>query len=131
MNVAVDATSGDDHTFASDDFSGATNGHCHIRLYVGIAGFADGGDTTGFEADVGFDDAPMVHNDGVSDDGVHHVAMCALRLTHAITDDFAAAEFDFFAIGGVVFFDLDKEFGICQPDTVAGGRAEHFGIGFA
>ena len=40
------------------------------RLDVGIAGLADGGDAAVLDADVGLDDAPVVDDQRVGDDGV-------------------------------------------------------------
>jgi hypothetical protein len=97
----------------------------------GIAGLADGGDQAVLQADVGLDDAPVVDDDGVGDDRVHHLGMRALRLAHAVADHFAAAEFDFLAVDGVVLLDLDEQFGVGQADAVARGGAVHFGVGAA
>ena len=97
----------------------------------GIAGLADRRHQAVLQADVGLDDAPVVDDDGVGDDGVHHVGVAALRLAHAVADHFAAAELDLFAVGGEVLFDLDEQFGVGQPDAVAGGGAVHFGVGLA
>ena len=55
----------------------------------------------------------------------------ALRLAHAVADHLAAAEFHFFAVGREVAFDFDDELGVGEADPVAGGRAEHFGVGAA
>ena len=53
----------------------------------------------------------------------------ALRLAHAVADDLAAAEFHFLAVGGEILLDLDDEVGVGEADLVAGGRAEHVGVG--
>ena len=83
-------------------------------------------------ADVGFDDAPMVEDDGVGDDGVGRALRARdLALPHAVADDLAAAEFHLLAIDGEVLLDLDEEFGVGEPHPVAGGRAEHVGVGGA
>jgi cellulose synthase (UDP-forming) len=50
---------------------------------------------------------------------------------HAVADDLAAAELHLLAIGGEILLDLDDELGIGEPHAVAGGRAEHVGIGGA
>ena len=82
--------------------------------------------------DVGFDDAPVVEDDGVGDDGVDGAARARdLALAHAVADDLAAAEFHLFAVGGEILLDLDEEFRVGEPDAVAGGRAEHVGVGGA
>ncbi len=61
--------------------------------------------------------------------GVDDVRGQQLALALTVTDDFAATELHFFAVGGEVFFDLDPQFGIGQADLVADGGAEHVGVG--
>ena len=112
MNVGINATGRHDHAFAGDDFSRATDGHSHIGLNIGIACFTYRSNATRFDADICFYDTPMIHNHRIGDDGVHHIFVSTLRLTHAIANDFATTEFNFFAIRGVVFFNFNKEFGI-------------------
>ena len=74
----------------------------------------------------------MVDDEGVSDNSVHG-PICArgLSLAHAVADDFAAAEFDLFTIGGEVFFYLDNQVGVSEAELVAGSWAVHVGIGSA
>ena len=101
-------------------------------LDVGVAGLADAGDAAVADADIGLDDAPMVEDDGVGDDGVDRAlgaGRCALP--HAVADHLAAAELDLLAIDRAVAFDLDDQLGIGQPQPVAGRRPEHRGIGAA
>ena len=82
--------------------------------------------------DVGFDDAPMVDDDRVGDDGIHGASRARnLALAHAVADDLAAAEFHLFAVGGEVLLDLDEEFRVGEPDAVARRGAEHVGVGGA
>src|SRR3979411_1411331 len=128
MRMPIDTASGDDHALASDDFSRAPASPAHIGLTVRVAGFADGGDFACFNSDVCFDDTPVVKNDCIGNHGVHHIPVVALRLAHAVADDFAASEFHFFAIAGEVLFDFEEQFGVGQPNAVTGGRTEHFGI---
>ena len=98
----------------------------------GIAGLADAGDLAVLDADVGLDDAPVVDDQRVGDDGVDGAfAARELRLAHAVADDLAAAELHLLAIGGEVLLDLDDEVGVGEADLVADGRAEHVGIGVA
>ena len=54
-----------------------------------------------------------------------------LALAHAVADDLAAAELHLLAIDGEVLLDLDEELGVGEAHLVAGGRAEHVGIGGA
>ena len=84
------------------------------------------------DADVGLHDPPVVEDDGVGDDGVDRAARARrLRLPHAVADHLAAAELHLLAVGGEILLDLDEELGVGEPDPVAGGRAEHVGVGGA
>src|SRR5690606_13956844 len=99
------------------------------RLDVGVAGLADCRDAAAGEADVRLHDAPVVHDQRIGDDRVHHLRPVALPLAHAVADDLAAAELHFLAINGVVAFHLDDEARVTQAQAIAGGGAEHLGIG--
>jgi hypothetical protein len=68
--VAVDAAGGDDHALAGDDLGAGADDDRHAGLDVRIAGLADAGDAAVLEADVGLDDAPVVDDQRVGDDGV-------------------------------------------------------------
>ncbi len=92
-------------------------------LGVRVAGFADGGDAAFLDAHVGFDNAPPVEDEGVGDDGVHHFVVAALALAHAIADDFAAAEFYFVAVVGVVFFHFYRPAGVALPGNAPCGTS--------
>ena len=78
-----------------------------VGLDVRVAGFADRGDAPVLEADVRLDDAPVVDDQRVGDQGVDDFGGQQLALALAVADNFAAAEFHFFAIGGEVFFHFD------------------------
>ena len=52
-----------------------------------------------------------------------------LRLAHAVADHLAAAELHFLAVDGEVALDLDEQVGVGEAHAVAGGGAEHVGIG--
>ena len=132
MDVGVEAAGGEDLALAGDHFGAGPDDDVDAGLDVGIAGLADGGDAPVLDADVGFDDAPMVEDDGVGDDGVDRAARARdLALAHAVADHLAAAELHLFAIGGEVLLDLDEEFGVGEPHPVARGGAEHVGVGGA
>ena len=82
------------------------------------------------QADIGFDDAPMIDDQRIGDDRVDRAFGARdLALAHAVADHLAAAEFHLLAIDGEVLLDLDEEVGVGKPHAVAGGRAVHLGIG--
>ena len=81
------------------------------------------------QADVGFDDPPVIEDDGVGDDGVDGAAGARrLRLPHAVADHLAAAELHLFAVSGEILLDLDDELGVGEAQPVAGRGAEHLGV---
>jgi len=101
-------------------------------LDIGVAGLADAADAAVADADIGFDDAPMVEDYGVGDDGVDRTLGAGrLALPHAVADHLAAAELDLLAIDCAVALDLDDKVGVGQPQPIPGRRPEHRGIGAA
>ena len=70
VDVRVDAAGGDDVALAGDHLGARADDDVDAGLDVGIAGLADGGDAPVPDADVGLDDAPMVEDQRVGDDGV-------------------------------------------------------------
>ncbi len=132
MDVAVDAARGEDFALAGDDFGAGADDDVNARLDVGIAGLADAENAAVGDGDIGFDDAPMVDDQRVGDHRVDRAfRLRCLRLAHAVADHFSPAEFDLLAVGGEVAFHLDDQVGVGEADAVAGGRAEHVGIGGA
>ena len=129
MDVAVEPAGGEDLAFARDDVGAGADHDGDAGLDVGIAGLADGGDHAFLDRDVGFDDAPVVDDQRIGDDGIGRALPVGdLRLPHAVADHLAAAELHLLAIDGEILFDLDDEIGIGQPHPVAGGGPEHVGI---
>src|SRR5581483_11594241 len=129
MNVAVKAASGEKLAFTGDHVSARPNHDGDAGLNVGIARLANRGNHAFLDRDVGFDDAPVIDNQRVGDDGIGGALLVGdLRLAHAVADHLAAAEFYFLAIGREILLDLDDEIGVGKPHSVASGRAEHVGI---
>ena len=132
MDVAVDAARGDDLAFAGDRLGARADHDVDLGLDVGVAGLADADDAAVLQADIGLDDAPVIDDQRVGDDGVDRALRArALALAHAVADHLAAAELHFLAVGRVIALDLDEEVGVGQPHLVAHRRAEHVGIGRA
>ncbi|MNM80913.1 hypothetical protein D3C81_928960 [compost metagenome] len=129
VDVGVDAAGGEDHAFTGNYFGAGANGDGHIGLDVRVAGLADRRDASVLETDVRLDDAPMVDDQRIGDQRVDHFGGQQLALALAVSDDFTAAEFHFFAVGGEVLFHFDPQFGVGQTDLVADGGAEHVGVG--
>ena len=132
MNVGIDAAGGGDQPFTSDGFGTGTDDDSHARLHVRVAGLTDTADAAVLDADVSLDDTPVIDDQRIGDHGVHRtLGLSPLRLAHAVADHLAAAEFHFLAVDREIAFDLDPQFGIAQPDPVAGGRAVHVRVGAA
>ena len=70
MDVAVDAAGGEDLALAGDRLGAGADDDVDARLDVRVAGLADGGDAAVAQADVGLDDAGVVDDQRVGDDGV-------------------------------------------------------------
>src|SRR6266851_7586513 len=126
------AAGGNDAAFAGDRLGSRPDDDVDPGLNVGIAGLADAADPAVADADIGFDDAPVVEDHGIGDDGIDRTLGAGrLPLPHAVADHLAAAELDLLAIDRAVALDLDDELGIGQPQPIPGRRAEHRGIGAA
>ena len=107
MNMGIDGTGGHDMTFTSNDFGAGTDMNRHIRLNIAVTGFTNRSDVAIFNTDIGFDDPPMIKNQGVGDHAIHHLSPAFLPLAHAIANHFATTEFNFIAIGGEILFNFN------------------------
>ena len=131
VDVRVDAAGGGDEPLARDDLRARADDDVDAGLHVRIAGLADAGDAPFLEADVGLDDAPVIDDERVGDDGVGDVFGDALALAHAVANHLAAAELHFFAVDSVVALHFDDELGVAEPHAIARGGAVHLGVGAA
>ena len=132
MDVAVDAAGGEDLAFAGDRLRARADDDVDARLDVGVAGLAYCGDAPVAQADIGLEDAGMIDDQRIGDDGVDGALGAGdLALPHAVADHLATAELHLLAVGGEVLLHLDDEIRVGQPHLVAGGRPEHVGIGGA
>ena len=117
---------------AGDRFGARAHHDRHARLGVGVARFADGADAAVAQADVGLDDPPPIQDQGVSDHGVHGaLAAGRLALAHAVTNHLAATKLHLVAVDGEILLHLHDQFGVGQPQPVAGGGAVGLGVGAA
>ena len=146
VDVAVKPACGQDFPLSCDDFGAGAHDDIDARLRVGVAGLADLVDASAAQPDVGFVDACVVHDQRVGDDRVHGpLGAGGLGLPHAVTDNFAAAEFNLFAVdcrvvacavgqrracalGGEIAFDFDDQVGVRKTQFVACGGTEHGGV---
>ncbi len=128
MDVAVDSAGGDDRTFAGDDLGRGADDDSDVGLDVRIARLADTADAAVLDADIRLDDAQVIDDQRVGDDGVGDFMRAALALAHSVANDLAAAKLHLLAVDGMVLLHFDPEVGIRKPHAVARGRAEHLGI---
>src|ERR1700730_9477847 len=99
MDVRIDPAGGDDSIFSGDGLGPGPDHDVDPGLDVGVAGLANAADATVADADIGLDDAPMVEDHGVGDDGIDGtLGARSLPLPHAVADDFAAAELHLLAV---------------------------------
>ena len=118
MDVAIDAAGSDDQVFACDRFRAGADDEIGIDAIhrVGISGFADPSDASVLYADVGFHDSPVIEDHGVGDNEIEGAGLCfangGAALAHAVANYFAAAERNFVAVMGEVFFDFDNEISV-------------------
>src|SRR5258707_9050236 len=91
MDMRVDAAGGDNPAFAGDRLGSRSDDYVDVRLHIGIAGFAYGGNTPVLDADIGFDNSPVIENERVGNDRINRaLAAGTLRLTPALAGDFSA-----------------------------------------
>src|SRR5262245_15035900 len=130
--MGVDATGSDDAAFPGDHFGTRTDNYGDVRLHIGIASLAYGGNAAVLDGDIGLHDPPVIDDQRVGDDGVDcALAAGTLRLSHAVADHFPASELHLLAIDREILLHLDDEVGIREAHPVAHRGAEHLRIGGA
>src|SRR5215510_1951152 len=128
--MRVDTTGSDDAAFPGDHLGTRTDNYGDMRLHIGIAGLAYGGNTPVLDADIGLHDSPVIDNQRVGDDRIDcALAAGTLRLTHAVAYDFPASELHLLAIDREVLLHLDDEVAIREAHPVADRGAKHLCIG--
>src|SRR3981189_483594 len=70
VDMRVDAAGGHDAALAGDHLGARADHDIDAGLDVGVAGLADAADPAVADADIGFDDAPMVEDHGIGDDRI-------------------------------------------------------------
>ena len=134
MDVAVDGARGDDQVLAGDHFGGRAHHQFRIDACHGVrvARLAHLHDAAVANADVAFDDAPVIDDQRVGDHQVERAGLSFARragaLPHAVANDLAAAEGDLVAIAGEVLLHFDDQLGVGQPHAIARGGTVEIGI---
>src|SRR5262249_58811666 len=107
VDVGVEAAGGEDLALSRDHLGAGADDDCDVGLNVGITGLADRRDAAAFQADVGFDDPPVVADQRVGDHGIDRAGFVrALALTHAIANHPATAEFHLLALSAKILLTL-------------------------
>src|SRR5229473_5679649 len=130
MDMYVDATSSDNLTFAGDHLGSRSYYYGDVGLHIGITSFAQGGNASVPNCNIGLHNSPVIENQRVGDDRINRALSAGtLRLTHAVADDFPASELHLLAIDREVLLHLDDEVGVREAHLVADRWAKHLGIG--
>src|SRR6266436_7268189 len=128
--MGVDTPRGDDLAFSCDDLGTRSDDYIDVGLHIGIAGLPDPCDEPILDSDVRLHDPPMIKNQSVGNNCINRsLAARTLRLSHAITNDFPAAELHLLTIGREIFLYLDEQVSICEPNLVPDRRTEHLRVG--
>ena len=106
--MGIDTTGGNNMPLARNRFSAGAYQNIYPRLGIGITGFANRSNAPVFDTDIRFDNPPIIQNQGIGNHHINHFGRRALALTHAITDDFAAAKLHLIAVNGVILFHLNE-----------------------
>src|SRR5690606_737877 len=88
-------------------------------------------DASALDADIRFDDAPVVQDERVGDHEIERLCIAALTLSHAVADHLASAELHLLAVHGEVALHFEEELGIPEPHAISRRRSEHLGVGFS
>ena len=132
MNMGINTARGQNFAFSGQNLrSGANDQFGRNALHQqGVTSFADAANPAVFHADVGFDNAPVVNHGRIGNHQIRRALGRGLdgRLPHPVANDLAAAELHLIPRPGVILLDFNQQVGIGQPDPVANGRPEHFGI---
>jgi hypothetical protein len=105
----------------------------HARRHAGhdvrVTGLANAHDAPALNADVGLENAGVIHHQRVGNDQIQRVGLGNTGgLAHAVAQHLAAAELAFLAVHAVVAFHGYQQVGIAEAHPVAGGGAVHVGI---
>src|SRR5690606_18005384 len=131
VDMRIDTAGGNNRALSGDNLGASADSDGDARLDIAVTCLADGGNFSSLDADICLDDAPVIDNQRIGDNGIGDLRREQLPLSHAIANDFAAAEFNLFAVDGEILLHLYPQFGIGQAHLIADGGAEHFGIGLA
>ena len=123
VDMTIDPTRRGDEVFAGNHLRAGADHQPRIDsgLDERIARLTDGHDPSAPDADVPFDNAPVVEKDRVGNDEIERRLGLIPRkrgLALAIADDLPAAELDLLAVDGVVLLDLDDQLGIRQANAI-------------
>ncbi len=131
MYVCINPPRSEDLSFTGNHLGARPDDNIDAILHIGVATFTDGGNATLFNTHIGFNNAPVIENQGIGNQGIDCFSTQPLALTHAVSNHLATAKLHFIAVAGVIFFDFDKKFGVTQTHPVANGGAVHLRIGVA
>src|ERR1700683_1727276 len=133
MHVGIDGAGGGYEPLARNRLGAGTDHHVglHAVHEIGIARFADAHNPPVPDADVRLEDAENgIHDDHRGDHEVEHARVIAHagRLSHAIAEGLATAEYRFIARNEQAALHLADQLGVSQPEAITNSRAIQGGV---
>ena len=128
MDVRIHAAGGQYTALTGDGLGAGSDDDIHSSLRIGIARFADPRNPAILDTHVRLDDAPVIEDQGISDDRVGYMLRGSLALPHAVADHLPAAEFNFVTVTREVPLHFDDKLRVTQTHPIARGGSKHVGI---
>ena len=73
VNVRIDTACGDDMALTGNHIRTRANYDIHPRLHIRVTGFTNRGYTPMFDADVGFNNAPVIYDQSIGNHQINHL----------------------------------------------------------
>ena len=132
MDMGIEPARGEDLPLPRNRLRAGADDDIDARLRIRVPRLADPRNRPVLQTHIRLVDPRMVDDQRIRNDRIDSPARAGhLGLTHPVPDHLPAPELHLLAIGGQITLHLDPELGIREPHLVAGGGAEHVGIGFA
>ena len=135
MNVGIQAACRHNQSLARQRLGGCPHRHARGNTvhYTGISRFADAGDFSVLDADISLENSRVIHHQCIGDHQIQITGRAGgfHRLTHAVTEGFAASEFALVSVCGIILFHLNHQAGVRQTYLVPNGGTVHHRIAFS
>ncbi|MDT4863498.1 hypothetical protein FQZ97_982100 [compost metagenome] len=131
MNVGVNAACSEDFPFSRDNIGARPYNNIYARLNIRVTGFANTRDASILNANIRFDDPPIVKYDNISNDQIRSFSGWPLPLPHTVTDNLTSPKGHFLAIDTAILFNLDDKFCVRETQSVTCCGAIKLSIGLS